>query len=56
MNTNNLNRTIASFALEGITPSEEFLEYCKLRDAGKITCQEEIEKLKEKYINLGKEN
>jgi hypothetical protein len=55
INQTNLISTIASFALENITPSEEAIEYCKLRDTNKVTCQDEVEKLKQKYVKLGKE-
>jgi hypothetical protein len=50
----NLRSTIASFAIEGITPSKKALKYCKLRDAGKITCQQEVEALKKKYMEMAR--
>ncbi len=51
----NLRSTIASFAIEGIKTSRKALKYCKLRDAGKVTCQQEIEALKKKYTEIGRE-
>jgi len=48
----NLRSTIASFEVEGITPSRQALNYCRLRDAGKRSCQQEIQVLKEKYMTM----
>lgn len=47
-----LRSTIASFEVEGITPSRQALNYCRLRDDGKISCQQEIEALKKKYMAM----
>ncbi len=48
----NLRSTIASFAIEGIIPSRQAIKYCKLRDAGKVSCETEIEALKKKYKEM----
>lgn len=48
----NLKSTIASFAIEGISPNMQTLRYCRLRDAEKISCQQEIETLKKKYREM----
>ena len=53
INTKNLIKsTIASFALEGITPSLETLKYCRLRDQGKVTCEQEVEQITRKYREM----
>ena len=48
----NQRSTIASFEVEGITPSMQALKYCRLRDVGKISCQQEIQDLKKKYMAM----
>lgn len=50
----NIQSTVASFEIEGIKISKAALEYCKLRDEGKISCKDEVAKLKKKYIKLAK--
>ena len=51
-NTKNLKSTMASFAVEGITPSRETLKYCRMRDAGRISCKQEIEAATKKYREM----
>lgn len=51
-NKKNLKSTIASFAVEGITPSRETLKYCRMRDAGRISCNQEIEAVTKKYREM----
>ncbi|MBW7572477.1 hypothetical protein [Caproiciproducens faecalis] len=51
-NKKNLKSTIASFAVEGITPSRETLKYCRMRDAGRISCKQEIEAVTKKYREM----
>lgn len=50
----NLKSTIASFAVEGITPSKQSLEYCQMRNSGKASCQKEVSSLIEKYTNMAR--
>lgn len=45
----NIESVAASLAVENLYPSNEVLEYCKMRDLGKISCEDEIEILKKKY-------
>ncbi|MGI6728622.1 MAG: hypothetical protein ACOX4P_08795 [Anaerovoracaceae bacterium] len=52
----NIRSTIATFKVEGISPSMQAIRYCKLRDAGRVSCKEEIETLKQKYITMAKNN
>ncbi|HHX59195.1 MAG TPA: antitoxin VbhA family protein [Epulopiscium sp.] len=51
MNRNILS-TVASFRVEGIKVSKEALEYSRLRDAGKVSCEEEVQRLKKRYMRL----
>ena len=48
----NLRSTIASFAVEDIAPSKQALRYCRKRDAGEVSCKQEVELLKKKYKEM----
>ena len=48
----NIRSTIASFKVEGISVSKEALIYSELRDADKVSCEEEVIRLKKKYMKL----
>lgn len=45
----NINSAIASFAVEGIYPSDEIKKYISDRMSGKIDCETQINKILSKY-------
>lgn len=47
--TANINSAIASFAVEGIYPSDEIKNYISDRMAGKTDCETQINKILSKY-------
>ncbi len=47
--TTNINSAIASFAVEGIYPSDEIKNYISDRIASKIDCETQINKILSKY-------
>ncbi|MGN0162858.1 MAG: antitoxin VbhA family protein [Candidatus Ornithomonoglobus sp.] len=47
--TTNINSAIASFAVEGIHPSDEIKNYISDRMTGKINCEAQINKILSKY-------
>ena len=46
------NYALGLIKVDGLTPSDEFLEMVEMEKRGEITTEEMLEKIKEKYRNM----